>query len=459
MKIAIVGSGIAGLTAAHLLYARHELTLFEAGEHVGGHTNTVTLDDDGKPLDIDTGFIVFNPHAYPNFCRLLDKLGVASRESDMSFAVSCERNGIEYAGSGLNTLFGQRRSVLRPSHYRMIFDIMRFNREARAIAAQLKSEPGARATGYAGTVGECAESGERTGSGGLPHSLALGVRMDTSPADQTLREFLAQRRFSQVFIDRYVIPMGAAIWSADPRSFDQVPLRFFVQFLDNHGMLSGFDRPIWRTISGGSKQYVLKLIQPFADRIRLRTPIASIRRDATGVELTPSGAPPERFDHVIIAAHSDQALRMLADASQAEREILTAIPFQRNDTVLHSDASLMPRRRRVWSSWNVRIPQRESGMLNASYYMNLLMGLRSRNEYFVTLNETDRIAPASVRRRIEYHHPVFTLASVAAQQRWAEISGVNRTHFCGAYWRFGFHEDGVWSGIRAARSIEPSAEL
>lgn len=433
MKIAIVGSGIAGLTAAHLLHTQHELTLFDAGEHVGGHTNTVTIDDDGKTLDIDTGFIVFNPHAYPNFCRLLDKLGVTSRESDMSFAVSCERSGIEYAGNGLNTLFGQRRSMLRPSHYRMIFDIVRFNREAREIAGTL--------------------------NGGSPHSLARGVRMDTSSADRTLRAFLAERRFSQVFIDRYVIPMGAAIWSADPRNFDRVPLRFFVQFLDNHGMLSGFNRPIWRTITGGSKQYVLKLIEPFADRIRLRTPIASIRRDAIGVEVTPSGAPPERFDHVILAAHSDQALRMLADASQAEREILTAILFQRNDTVLHSDASLMPRRRRVWSSWNVRIPRRESGMLNASYYMNLLMGLRSRNEYFVTLNETDRIAPTSVRRRIEYHHPVFTLASVAAQQRWAEISGVNRTHFCGAYWRFGFHEDGVWSGIRAARSIEPSAEL
>ncbi len=413
MRIAIVGTGISGLVCGSALAPRHELHVFEAADYIGGHTNTVDVPADmpGQTLPIDTGFIVFNDFTYPNFCAMIAALGVRWQPTDMSFSVQCERDGLEYCGSNLNTLFAQRRNLLRPAFHRMLRDILRFNREA----------PQAAANGHAAA---------------------------------SLRDYLHAERFSREFIDRYIIPMGAAIWSADPGQFDRIPLRFFVQFFEQHGMLRGMNRRPWRTITGGARAYVALLVQPFRNRIRLRAPIESIRRFEAHVELTPRGGAPERFDQVVLALHSDQALRCLADASEAERQILSAIRYQANQAVLHGDPRLLPSRRRAWAAWNYFVPARPSAAPAVSYYMNALQSLPTRRPWIVSLNRGAAIDAASIARVIEYHHPVFTAESVAAQQRWAQISGVRRTHYCGAYWGFGFHEDGVRSALRVCDALQ-----
>ena len=409
MKIAIVGTGISGLVAAHLLHRDHELVIYEAGEHVGGHTNTIDVEEDGRRLAVDTGFIVYNERTYPNFCRLLARLGVATQPSDMSFSVRDERDGLEYRGDNLNTLFAQRRNLLRPSFYRLLGEILRFYRQAPELLAV---------------------PGERGG---------------------TLGDYLRERRYSDDFIHRHLVPMGAAIWSADPQQFLEFPAAYFVRFCHNHGMLSVFNRPQWRTITGGSARYVRKLIGPFQACIRLRTPVASVRRAPTHVEILDAHGGKERFDQVILATHSDQALRLLADATSAERAVLGVMRYQRNDTVLHTDERLLPRSRRAWASWNYHIAAVPRGCATLTYNMNRLQSLPARRTYCVTLNCTEQVAERHVIRRIEYHHPVYTLESIAAQRRWAEISGVNRTHYCGAYWGYGFHEDGVNSALAVCR--------
>ena len=398
MKIAIVGAGIAGNVAARELHrAGHDIAVFEAARHIGGHTHTHAL----HGLAIDSGFIVFNERTYPNFVRLLATLGVDSQPSSMSFSVRNDLSGLEYNGASLGQLFAQRRNLLRPSFYRMLADILRFNREA-------------------------------------PRLLAAG-------AETALGEYLRANRYSGAFVRDYLVPMGAAIWSTDPARMLGFPARFFVRFFASHGMLSLDDRPQWRVVRGGSARYVDPLVAPFRHRIRLETPVRSVRRIPGGVVLDG-----ERFDYAFLACHADQALAMLADPSGAEREVLGAIGYQENEAVLHTDTSLLPRARRAWAAWNYHVLPGASRVA-LTYNMNLLQGLRARETYCVTLNRTRDIAPERILKRLVYHHPLFTPAAVAAQARQRELNGARRTFYCGAYWRFGFHEDGVVSALDAVR--------
>jgi predicted NAD/FAD-binding protein len=406
MKVAIIGTGIAGNVAAARLCREHDITVFEAGDHVGGHTHTHTIDDNGRALSIDTGFIVFNDWTYPNFIALLDELGVPSQPSEMSFGVKCEQTGLEYKGHSLNTLFAQRRNLLRPSFHRMLRDILRFNREA-------------------------------------------SILLEADDQTLTLGDYLHDNHYSDAFCDYYILPMGAAIWSAEPRRMLAFPAVSFVRFFENHGLLNIRNRPQWRVIRGGSRTYVDRLTAPFRRQIRLNTPVTGIRRQATHVEISSARYGVERFDRVFIACHSDQALAMLRDASPLEREILGAIPYQRNDVVLHTDTSLLPRRRLAWSAWNYHRLADDNAGVAVTYNMNLLQGLQTQRTFLVTLNNSAAIDPDRIITRLSYDHPVFTRAGCAAQQRQAEINGVNRSYFCGAYWRYGFHEDGVVSALNA----------
>ncbi len=411
MKIAIVGGGVAGNVAAHLLHGRHSITLFEAAAYLGGHTHTHRVAQAGRTYHVDTGFIVFNRRNYPSFNALLDQLGVVSQETQMSFSVRDERTGLEYNGTRLNTLFAQRRNLLRPSFLGMVADILRFNRQAPAILA--------------GAAGE------------MP-----------------LAELLERGRFGRAFIDQYLVPMGASIWSTDPERMMSFPARFFVRFLHNHGMLSLTDRPVWRTICGGSARYVEKLAAPFRDRVRLSTPVESVTRSTGGVRVKARGQLAEAFDKVFLACHSDQALALLADASPAETEVLSAIPYQRNEAILHTDARIMPRRRLAWAAWNYHLLRDRSGPVALTYNMNILQRLDAPEPFLVTLNRTDAIDPGRIIERLTYHHPLFTPASIAAQGRQREINGANHTYFCGAYWRNGFHEDGVISAAQAVDHLD-----
>ena len=395
---------------AHRLHADHDITVFEAAAHIGGHTHTHTVEFDGERHEIDTGFIVYNDWTYPNFIALLTELGVESQPSAMSFSVRNEASGLEYNGTTLNTLFAQRRNLLRPSFHRMIRDILRFNREAPALLAAMNELP--------------------------------------------LGEYLAAGRYSPQFTNDYLIPMGAAIWSTDPARMLAFPARYFVQFFHNHGMLSVDQRPQWHAICGGSARYVEKLVAPFRQRIRLNCPIESVRRLPDGVLVKPRGADTERYDQVFFASHSDQALALLTDATALEKSILGAIPYQANEAVLHTDTSLLPRARRAWAAWNYHVVNTTEGGATLTYNMNILQTLRSRHTFCVTLNHSAHIAPGKIIQRITYHHPLYTPAGVAAQARQHEINGVNRSYFCGAYWRYGFHEDGVVSALNALKHFE-----
>jgi len=406
MKIAIIGTGIAGNVAAYHLSREHDITMFEAGDHAGGHTHTHAIEQDGQSYNVDTGFIVFNDWTYPNFIALLDELGVPSQESAMSFSVRAEQSGIEYNGTSLNTLFAQRRNLLRPSFLRMIRDILRFNREAPALLAS-------------------------TGD------------------DITLGDYLAAQRYSRAFIEHYIIPMGAAIWSTDAQNMQRFPARYFVRFFHNHGMLSVDQRPQWRVIQGGSARYVEKLTAAFRERIRLRTPVEWIRRLPGQVLVKARGLETERYDQVFLACHSDQALALLADASAQEREVLGAIPYQENEAVLHTDTRLLPRRKLAWAAWNYHVLPQARERVALTYNMNILQGLNAPTPFLVTLNHSAAIDPAKIIKRVSYQHPLYTRAGVAAQARQAEINGPLNTYYCGAYWRSGFHEDGVVSALNA----------
>ena len=410
MKIAVIGAGIAGNVAAHRLHREHDVTVYEAADYAGGHTQTHSVEQGGRRYEVDTGFIVYNDRTYPKFAALLGELGVASHASSMSFSVRCDATGLEYNGSTLDSLFAQRRNLLRPSFFGMVRDILRFNRDAVRLVA---------------------------GDGG----------------DMTLGELLERGRYGRAFVEHYVVPMGAAIWSTDPSAMLDFPACFFVRFLDNHGMLRVNDRPVWRTVRGGSARYVEHLMVPLRDRVRLDTPVEWIRRPVGSVLIKARGHEPERYDAAFVACHSDQALALLADASPTERAVLGATRYQRNDAVLHTDTRLLPRRRRAWAAWNYHVRAGGEGVA-LTYNMNILQRLDAPEPFLVTLNRTDAIDPARIVKRLVYHHPLFTREGVAAQARHAEVNRGRRTYYCGAYWRNGFHEDGVASALDAVRHFE-----
>ena len=406
MKIAIVGAGIAGNVVAYHLNKEHQITVFESNDYVGGHTHTHDIEWNGNQYPVDSGFIVFNDKTYPYFTRLLKELNVAVQPSSMSFSVKCERTGLEYNGKTLNTLFAQRDNLLRPSFYRMIKDILRFNREAPTL-------------------------------------------LTSSYAQTSLGEYLSKGRYSREFVEHYLIPMGAAIWSADPSQLSSMPAHFFIRFFHNHGMLSVNDRPTWHVIQGGSKEYVRKLTAPFRHRIHVDAPIESITRHPHSVLIKACNKPSERFDQVFIATHSDQALKLLRDPLPLEREVLSAIPYQKNEAVLHTDERVLPKRRLAWAGWNYHLLPKNTNRVAVTYNMNILQSIQAPVQFCVTLNNSQAIDPSKVIKRMTYHHPFFTPKAIFAQQRQAEINGIRRTYFCGAYWRFGFHEDGVVSALNA----------
>ncbi|AOE87379.1 NAD(P)/FAD-dependent oxidoreductase [Pseudomonas sp. TCU-HL1] len=414
MNIAIIGSGISGLTCAWLLNRRHRITLFEANDWIGGHTHTLDVEVDGQRHAVDTGFIVFNDWTYPNFIRLLDQLGVPFKPTEMSFSVCDPDSDLEYNGHSLASLFAQRRNLVSPAFWGMLRDILRFNHEALADLQE--------------------------------HRI---------PSDASLGDYLRSRRYGQRFIEHYIVPMGAAIWSMSLADMLGVPLDFFLRFFKNHGLLSVSRRPQWYVIEGGSRSYVAPLTAAFAERIRLKCPVQRVERDQHGVWLH-SAAGRERFDKVVFACHSDQALALLADASEAEQQILGALPYAANEVVLHTDTHLLPRRRLAWASWNYRLGGPPHQPAAVTYNMNILQGLDARQTCCVSLNQTDAIDPAKILARFNYAHPQYSLAGLKAQARWAELAGMQHSYYCGAYWGNGFHEDGVVSALRVGMAFGES---
>lgn len=411
-KIAVVGSGISGLLSALLLQNKYAVTLFEQNDYLGGHTHTLDVDLNGQHFLVNTGFIVYNDWTYPNFIRLMDHLGVASEASSMSFSVRCDRTNLEYNGTSLNSLFCQRKNLLSRRFWRMVNDIVRFNREATRAYQQGDIDP-----------------------------------------TMTLQRFLDENRYSEEFIRYYIIPMGAAIWSAPESDMLGFPLAFFVRFFHNHGMLSVDNRPQWRVISGGSRSYVTALKQQLRGPVHTGRKIEQIERFSHGVLLRDDQGQLEPFDAVVMACHSDQALAMLTQPSLEERQFLGAIPYQDNDVVLHTDIRLLPQRKLAWAAWNYRIPERADLPVHVTYNMNILQNFVSDTTFCVSLNQSDRIDPATIISRYRYSHPAYTLAGMHAQNSFDRINGQQHTYYCGAYWFNGFHEDGVNSAIRAARSL------
>ncbi len=416
MKIAIIGSGIAGLTIAHHLHPRHDIRVFEVGGHVGGHVHTHDVSLGGRRYAVDSGFIVFNNRTYPHFTRLLDDLGVESQASDMSFSVTCPDfpgGGLEYNGTSLNALFAQRRNLLRPAFWNMVRDILRFNHEAPTLLSQQGDE------------------------------LALG-------------DYLARGGYGRPFRDYYILPMGAAIWSTDPARMLDFPARLFVRFFHNHGLLALRDRPVWRVVRGGSRSYVERLIAPFRSRVHVDTPVLGLRRPPGQVWVRLADGV-HRFDAVFVACHSDQALALLDDPTPTERAVLGAIPYQTNEAVLHTDQHLLPRRRLARAAWNYLMPREPQDRVCLTYDMNRLQRLMAPEPLCVTVNPPEHggaIDPARILARMSYHHPLFTPAAVAAQARHRDIDGTGNTYYCGAWWRNGFHEDGVVSAMDALRHFD-----
>jgi len=409
MKIAVIGSGISGNVAAYHLNKTHDITVYEANDYIGGHTHTHDIRHKGKQYCVDTGFIVFNHKTYPNFIALLDELGVEEQLSTMSFGVKCDKSGLEYMGSTINSLFAQRRNIFRPSFWRMILDILRFNREATNL-------------------------------------------LQASSDDISLGDYLEQHKYSAVFINHYLVPMAAAVWSADLKLMFDFPARYLIRFFHNHGLLSVNDRPDWYVIKGGSKTYARALTRAFKDKIKLSTPVTQVERIDGGVRVTSSEGE-ETFDAVFFACHSDQALRMIKSPTDTEKQTLGAIKYQDNEVVLHTDASVMPKRKIAWAAWNYHLLEGDQSRVPVTYNMNILQSLDCEDQFCVTLNNTDAIDQSKVLKRLNYHHPIYTKESVAAQARHAEIN-TDRFYFCGAYWRYGFHEDGVVSALEAIKRFE-----
>ncbi len=410
-RIAIVGSGIAGLSAAQVLHPAHEITVFEADHRVGGHANTVAVHEAEQTLAIDTGFIVYNERNYPAFTAMLEGLGVTTQPSEMSFSVSSLLSGLEYRTTSLNTLLARRSNLVRPSFVRMVADIPRFNGAARRL-------------------------------------------VESSDITTSLDDFLIEGRYSRPFVDDYLIPLGASIWSADPQRFIEFPVAPLARFLHRHGLLSAGAKPQWRTVSGGSREYVRRLTGPWRDRIRTGCAVRRIDRDDEGVVIH-SGAHPdgERFDKVILATHADVSLALLGNPTRAEVSLLSAFGYRRNRTTLHTDRTLLPQRHRAWASWNYRRVAADQQVPTLTYYANRLQRLRSSTDYCITLNADDAIDPATIIASYDYMHPVFDSAALQAQRRRHEIDGHLNTHYAGSYWGYGFHEDAVQSALTTTRRL------
>ena len=408
MRIAVVGSGISGNLAARLLSTVHQVDLFDSNSHLGGHAHTVSTQAYGAEVSADVAFMVLNRRTYPNFCRMLELLGVRTQESDMSLSVRCLRTGLEYQGSSLNGLFTQRSNLLRPSFHRMLLDIIHFNRRAS----------------------EFCNDGDET---------------------KLLGQFLDEIKVGRSFRENYLIPMSAAIWSANPACLDGFPAKFILGFFRNHGLLQLQDRPQWMTVEGRSKQYVTKLMRPLDDRIFLNASVSQVRRIGDRVRLTFQDRPAIDYDHVVLACHADQALAMLSDANESEHEVLRGFPYQMNTAILHTDQSVLPRHRRAWASWNYHIPAQPTDQVSVTYDLNRLQRLGLPGPLCLTLNSNCDIDSEKVLERFEFAHPVFTLNSIESQRRFEQINGVHGVSFCGAYWGYGFHEDGVNSALAVAR--------
>jgi uncharacterized protein len=411
LRVAVVGSGVAGLTAAHIIARTHEVTLFERDERLGGHAHTIAVGTaDGREVALDTGFIVHNERTYPTLLRLFADLGIATQDSDMSFGVRCEGCGLEYAGArGMHGVVPRPGVLGRPRYLRMLTEVKRFHRQARTVL----SDPAA---------------------DGL-----------------TLDGFLRQGGYSRYFADHFMLPLTGAVWSSSPSTIRDFPARYLIRFLANHGMLTVKNSPQWRTVTGGSREYVARIAQGLSDRVHVGTPVESIARDDSGV--TVNGE--HRFDRVVIAAHPDQALRMLDDATDAERSVLGAFAYSSNQTVLHTDASLLPRAAGARASWNYLLDACSTSqpLVHVTYHLNRLQALREPVDYCVTLNQTTRIGAGHELRRMTYEHPVYTHESLAAQGRLPSLQGKRQTYYCGAYHGWGFHEDGCVSGLRAALEL------
>ncbi|MCL9774357.1 NAD(P)/FAD-dependent oxidoreductase [Vibrio methylphosphonaticus] len=412
MKIAIIGTGISGLTCGYHLHNEHDVTLFEANNYIGGHTATVDVDVDGEQHAVDTGFIVFNDRTYPHFIKMMDEIGVTSTPTQMSFSVKNQANGLEYNGHTVSTLFAQRKNWLSPTFYRFVFEILRFNQLAKEFA----------------------------------HNDIASVK--------TLGSFLNEHEFSDYFCTNYILPMGAAIWSstlADMRAF---PLGFFLRFFLNHGLLDVVNRPQWYVIDGGSRAYIEPLTRGFADKIHLNAPVTSVKRYNQAVEVMVNGES-HWFDQVIFACHSDQALKMLEAPTDNELSILSDMEYQSNEVVLHTDVSLLPKEQRAWASWNYALSEGcEQQMPTLTYNMNILQHIESSSTLCVSLNSANLVDSDKILRTFHYSHPVFTSQSIQAQNRREELFGDNETWFCGAYWYNGFHEDGVRSALDVVKGIQ-----
>jgi predicted NAD/FAD-binding protein len=404
MKIAVIGSGISGMVCARILNKAHDVTVFEANDYIGGHTHTVNVEIEDEQHSIDTGFIVFNRKTYPHFDRILDELGVESTETKMSFSVKCDKTGLEYNATSPNGLFAQRRNLLSLKFWRMLRDIIRFNKEGNAFLVANENE------------------------------------------DLSVGEFLRQGNYSKQFAQNYLLPMGAAVWSCPFATFEEFPIRFICEFYHNHGFLQIRDRPMWRTINGGSKTYIDQMTAPYQDKIRLSCPVQSVQRNAESVRVVTDNSD-EEFDEVVLACHSDTALQILNDADDLERELLSAFPYSQNSAVLHTDTSILPKSRRAWAAWNYHLTHDREASASVTYDMSILQHINSKHEFCVTLNEDESIDPTKVLGRYQYSHPIFTVKRAKIQARHAELIRRRRTSFCGAYWRNGFHEDGVVSAL------------
>ena len=411
MRIAVVGSGISGMAAAYYLSRKHEVFVFEREPRLGGHTHTVTVESSRGSLAVDTGFIVHNDRTYPNLVRLLAELGVETQASDMSFAVACQRTGLEYSSRGLSGFFAQRSNIFRLAQYRLFREILRFNREAPKVLE------------------------------------------DPAAATLTLGDLVDRGRYPALFTERYLYPMACAVWSMSTEAIRSFPALTLVRFFSNHGMLGVSTHPKWKVIRGGSQAYIAPLTSPYKERVFTAVNIQSVARDETGVTMRFQNRPPMSFDQVVFACHGNQILPLLASPSDAEREILGCFSTSRNEVCLHTDSSLLPRRPQARASWNYHLSPDPGAAATLTYHMNRLQSLDVREDYCVTLNASGSIDPSKVLRRMVYYHPLYTSEAVQAQGRWSEISGRNRTHFCGAYWGYGFHEDGLNSALRVARAL------